>query len=230
MYSLIPYVAPKATKSKKSWKTRILEIASNQAVHGVALFLLLLFVGAGGITRNERVAQTTLPDSTGKAHLITGLNGDVSEVPPTIPENATEYIQLYKNYAIESYKNTGVLASITLAQGLIESNAGKSRIAREGNNHFGIKCFSRRCRKGHCMNATDDSHKDFFLKFSNPIGSYVAHGKFLKSKPRYRKLFTYGKDYRKWAYGLKKAGYATDRTYATKLIGVIEKYDLHKYD
>ena len=123
----------------------------------------------------------------------------------------------------------GVPASISLAQGLIESRAGTSKLAVENNNHFGMKCFSRNCRKGHCTNFTDDSHKDFFLKFTNPWDSWRKHSQMI-STGRYARLKRYGRDYRAWANGLKSVGYATDRGYASKLIGVIERYELYQYD
>ena len=135
----------------------------------------------------------------------------------------------FKKVAIDEMGKYGIPASISLAQGLIESRAGTSKLAVENNNHFGIKCFSRNCKKGHCTNFTDDTHKDFFRKFKTPWESWHAHSQLLASG-RYAKLRRYGRDYRKWAYGLKAIGYATDRTYAEKLIGIIERYDLHKYD
>ena len=144
-------------------------------------------------------------------------------------EQADEYVDRFKKVAIDEMGKYGIPASISLAQGLIESRAGTSKLAVENNNHFGIKCFSRNCKKGHCTNFTDDTHKDFFRKFKTPWESWHAHSQLLASG-RYAKLKRYGRDYRKWAYGLKAIGYATDRTYAEKLIGIIERYDLHKYD
>ena len=123
----------------------------------------------------------------------------------------------------------GVPASISLAQGLIESRAGSSKLAKTNNNHFGMKCFSRKCKKGHCSNFTDDTHKDFFRIFDNAWDSWRAHSQMI-STGRYAKLKKYGHDYRKWANGLKSVGYATDRNYAEKLIGVIEKYNLNRFD
>mgnify|MGYP003527552239 FL=1 len=150
-------------------------------------------------------------------------------VKELIPVSSIDYIEKYSNIAIGEMKKFGIPASISLAQGLIESRAGTSKLALKANNHFGMKCFSRNCRKGHCMNMTDDTHKDFFRKFSSPWVSWRAHSELISSG-RYAKLKRHGKDYRAWAYGLKSAGYATDRTYAEKLIGIIERYDLHKYD
>ena len=156
-------------------------------------------------------------------------NASPREVNEVVPNSATAYIQKYHAMAEKSMRTYGVPASITLAQGLIEGNAGNSRLARNANNHFGIKCFSKNCKKGHCVNATDDTHKDFFRKYPSVQKCYDDHGKKL-SNGRYSKLKRHGRDYRAWAYGLKSVGYATDRTYAEKLIGIIERYDLHKYD
>lgn len=139
------------------------------------------------------------------------------------------YINRFYKTAQAEMVRFGIPASISLAQGLVESRAGDSKLARQNNNHFGIKCFSRRCKKGHCSNFTDDTHKDFFRVFASPWESWRAHSQMLASG-RYTKLKRYGRDYRQWAYGLKAAGYATDRTYAEKLIGVIEQYELYQYD
>lgn len=144
-------------------------------------------------------------------------------------DNSSAYIRKFSGIAREEMAKYGVPASISLAQGLIESRAGSSKLAVNNNNHFGMKCFSRNCRKGHCTNFTDDTHKDFFLKFPTAQQSWRAHSKLLASG-RYAKLKKYGRDYRRWAQGLKSVGYATDRTYAQKLIGIIERYDLHQYD
>lgn len=140
------------------------------------------------------------------------------------------YVQQYWHIAVKEMKKSGIPASITLAQGLLESNAGESRLAMKNNNHFGIKCFSRTCKRGHCSNFEDDSHKDFFRIYDSPEASYEAHSYFLK-KDRYKGLFKYGtKDYKSWAYGLKKAGYATDPYYGDKLINLIQDLRLNKFD
>lgn len=144
-------------------------------------------------------------------------------------QSSEDYIQRFSKIAIEEMNKYGIPASISLAQGLIESRAGTSTLAVNNNNHFGMKCFAHNCKKGHCTNFTDDSHKDFFLKFSNPWKSWRAHSQLLSS-PRYAKLRRYGRDYKAWAHGLKSVGYATDRTYSDKLIGIIERYELYKYD
>jgi flagellum-specific peptidoglycan hydrolase FlgJ len=140
-----------------------------------------------------------------------------------------DYIQQFAKIAVTEMQKYGVPASISLAQGLIESRAGSSKLAKMNNNHFGMKCFSHNCKSGHCSNYTDDSHKDFFRIFKNPWESWRAHSQMI-STGRYAKLKKYGRDYKKWAYGLRSVGYATDRTYSEKLIGVIERYGLNKYD
>ena len=150
--------------------------------------------------------------------------------PKTLADKkALAFIKQYSSVAKTEMNKFGIPASIKMAQALIESNAGKSRLAKGNNNHFGIKCFSRNCKKGHCTNATDDHHKDFFRKFGSSWDSWRAHSNLLMGK-RYKSLQAYGKDYKKWAHGLKKAGYATDKNYAKKLIGTIEKYQLYKLD
>jgi len=140
-----------------------------------------------------------------------------------------EYISRYFKTAIEEMKHYNIPASITLSQGVLESEYGTSKLAHKSNNHFGIKCFSRTCKKGHCTNYTDDSHKDFFVNYKSSWYSYRAHSKFLQ-KDRYRKCFECDMDYKCWARALKKAGYATDPKYAEKLIGLIEKLNLSQFD
>ncbi|MEL6718746.1 MAG: glucosaminidase domain-containing protein [Bacteroidota bacterium] len=141
-----------------------------------------------------------------------------------------DYVDRFSKVAIKEMKQYGIPASITLAQGLIESNCGESRLAKRNNNHFGIKCFSRTCKKGHCSNFTDDTHKDFFRIYKSSWDSYRAHSQLLQ-KARYKKLYKIPKsNYKGWARGLKSAGYATDPLYADKLINLIEDLDLTKYD
>ena len=141
----------------------------------------------------------------------------------------TNYVWRFASVARSEMNKYGIPASMTLAQGLLESDAGGSRLSRKNNNHFGMKCFSRKCNKSHCSNFTDDSHKDFFRIYKNVWQSYRAHSKLLQKK-RYASLKSYGKDYRKWAHGLRKAGYATDKRYAYKLIDIIEALHLYEFD
>lgn len=141
------------------------------------------------------------------------------------------YVKKYADMAKDEMKKHGIPASITLAQGLLESNAGESKLAKNNHNHFGLKCFSRKCKKGHCSNFTDDSHKDFFKIFKSPADSYHAHSKLLRNGSRYSGLFKLKKDdYKGWSRGLRKAGYATDPNYDKKLIRLIESLKLYKYD
>ena len=140
------------------------------------------------------------------------------------------YVRRFSPIAIAEMRKYGIPASITLAQGLLESNAGESRLTKANSNHFGIKCFSKNCGKNHCSNFTDDTHKDFFRKYPNAWESYRAHSLFLQGS-RYKRLKKLNKrDYKAWAKGLKKCGYATDKRYAEKLIQIIEALDLAEYD
>ncbi|MFT4752237.1 MAG: flagellum-specific peptidoglycan hydrolase FlgJ [Neolewinella sp.] len=140
------------------------------------------------------------------------------------------YVDNFKLVALAEMETHGIPASITLAQGLLESGTGKSTLARKNNNHFGIKCFSKKCRKGHCSNHSDDHHKDFFRTFETPEESYREHSKVLM-KSRYKSLFALPKtDYKNWSHGLRKAGYATDPRYGDKLVQMIENLELWRYD
>ncbi len=140
-----------------------------------------------------------------------------------------QYTQKYKDIAIKKMKQDGIPASITLAQGMLESGYGASRLAVKGNNHFGIKCGGD--WRGAKIYHSDDSHNDCFRKYRSVEQSYDDHSKFLTSSKRYSQLFELSSsDYKGWAKGLKSAGYATANNYAELLIGIIEKNDLHKYD
>ncbi len=139
------------------------------------------------------------------------------------------YIKQFAHTAVDEMHRTGIPASVSMAQALVESRAGKGRLARTIQNHFGIKCFSSKCKRGHCRNFEDDSHKDFFREFENPAQSWTAHSSFLQGK-HYQSLYKNGKDYKKWAQGLEEKGYATADTYAETLISIIEKYKLNELD
>ena len=146
------------------------------------------------------------------------------------------YIDRYKDIAMEEMIRAGVPASIKLGQAVLESNSGRSDLARKANNHFGLKCGST--WKGETYAHEDDDYdengnliKSCFRKFDNAKRSFYGHSEFLQ-KPRYRHLFSEldVQDYKSWAHGLKTAGYATNPKYATILIGIIERYELFKYD
>ena len=137
-------------------------------------------------------------------------------------------IKTYSALAIEQQKKYKIPASITLAQGLLESGAGQSDLARRSNNHFGIKCHSD--WRGGRVYHDDDLRGECFRKYKRVEDSYEDHSKFLK-RSRYDRLFQLKiTDYKGWARGLQKCGYATDRAYANKLIKVIEDYELYRYD
>ena len=139
------------------------------------------------------------------------------------------YIKQYRDLAVEEMKKYHIPASITLAQGLLESGAGQSALARKSNNHFGIKCGGD--WNGRTVSHNDDARGECFRAYKHPKQSYEDHSKFLASRSRYASLFKLEiTDYKGWARGLKKAGYATNPRYADQLIGIIELYDLHKYD
>ena len=139
------------------------------------------------------------------------------------------YIKKYRELAVEEMKKYHIPASITLAQGLLESGAGQSALARKSNNHFGIKCGSD--WYGKTVSHDDDARGECFRAYKHPKDSYEDHSKFLAGRPRYASLFNLNiTDYRGWARGLKKAGYATNPRYADQLIGIIELYELYKYD
>ncbi|HNR48086.1 MAG TPA: glucosaminidase domain-containing protein [Bacteroidia bacterium] len=136
-----------------------------------------------------------------------------------------EYIAKYREDAIKDMVKTGVPACITLAQGILESESGNSKLAQEANNHFGIKCHKE--WEGKTFHQDDDARDECFRKYSTVLESYDDHSDFLKTRSRYAFLFELDvTDYKGWAHGLKKAGYATNPNYAHKLIDLIERYNL----
>ena len=142
---------------------------------------------------------------------------------------AENYISNYKDDAIKEMKVYGVPASITLAQGMLESKYGISALAKEANNHFGIKCHSDWA--GETYHMDDDSPNECFRKYKSVLESYADHSQFLRTRKRYATLFELKiTDYRGWANGLKQAGYATDPEYPKRLIRLIEENQLYKYD
>ena len=177
----------------------------------------------------SRPVQASAPDDRGN----TFSNMLYHRAGPTAKEKRRKqkaYVGKYAKWAQEEMEAYGIPASITLAQGLLESNAGESRLAEENYNHFGIKCFSRTCSKGHCRNFEDDHHKDFFRIYRNEKESFRAHSQLLQAE-RYAALHQLNpKDYRSWAQGLQEAGYATDKAYAEKLIQLIQSLQLDQYD
>ena len=139
------------------------------------------------------------------------------------------YVNTYSKIAINEMNKYNIPASITMAQGILESNAGKGTLALKSNNHFGIKCHKG--WNGKKVYHDDDAKGECFRKYKNPEKSYRDHSIFLETRDRYNFLFKYSKNnYVKWAKGLKKAGYATDPKYPEKLISIIERYELWKLD
>ena len=140
-----------------------------------------------------------------------------------------EYIEIFAEVAQLEMKAYGIPASITLAQGLLESGYGQGELAMKTNNHFGIKCHKG--WQGDYDFHDDDEKGECFRKYNHPMSSFRDHSIFLTTRSRYAFLFNYrSTDYKKWAHGLRKAGYATDKRYPQKLIYLIEKHQLHKYD
>lgn len=138
------------------------------------------------------------------------------------------YIDQYKDLAIEQMLRYNIPASITLAQGLFESAAGRSNLTRSGNNHFGIKCHGWTGKRTY---HDDDAAGECFRAYDNARQSYEDHSRFLATQSRYARLFSLKRtDYRGWARGLKQCGYATNPQYASKLTQIIELYGLNKYD
>lgn len=152
--------------------------------------------------------------------------GIMAKAQPTV--DCIEYINNYKNLAMEEMKRTGVPASITLAQGIHETSAGKSVLVNKSNNHFGIKCKSY--WTGQRVSHDDDARGECFRKYDSAIHSYRDHSDFLRAGKHYAFLFDLDpEDYKAWCYGLKKAGYATNPKYAPVLIKLIEDYNLNQY-
>ncbi len=151
------------------------------------------------------------------------------KVTPKVYANNTErYIDTHKSTAQQEMSLYGIPASITLAQGILESGSGKGRLSVKANNHFGIKCHEWTGKK---IYHDDDKKQECFRKYKDAKYSFRDHSLFLTERKRYSKLFKLKKeDYKGWAKGLKAAGYATDRKYPQKLVSLIERYELYAYD
>ena len=175
----------------------------------------------------ERVVKTKVPEEKG----TTAEEPEVLVIPANTPYNVrvANYINEYRDIAMESMLQYGIPASITLAQGILESGAGVGELTLKANNHFGIKCHTG--WEGEKAYHDDDEEQECFRKYKDPKSSYRDHSLFLTQRSRYQDLFKLRKDdYKAWAKGLRKAGYATDPKYPEKLIGIIERYQLDKYD
>lgn len=208
----------------------------------IYIFILLTIVSCGS-SRNKRINQTknTTKTTSNKKVIVTINNTKDSNSTETKEDleatskvsatysNVNSYIDSFKDVAKLNMKQYGIPASIILAQGILESGAGNGRLCKEANNHFGIKCHKE--WNGPSITHDDDASQECFRKYEDPSESYRDHSLFLTSRSRYNKLFELDKgDFKGWAKGLKAAGYATDPKYPSKLIGIIERYQLHKYD
>ncbi|UZO81141.1 glucosaminidase domain-containing protein [Aquimarina sp. ERC-38] len=198
---------------------------------GVGLILLSCGGNKKAITSTSR---KELPVRTKEIQREVRVRKEVSK-PKAVPLPATsyntkvqQYINAYSRTAQDEMATYGIPASITLAQGILESGAGYGELTSRANNHFGIKCHGW---TGDRVYHDDDLSQECFRKYNDPSESFRDHSLFLKNRKRYAKLFTYRKDdYRAWAKGLKAAGYATDPKYPAKLISIIERFGLATYD
>ena len=153
----------------------------------------------------------------------------ISDVENTVEQKINFYVKKYAPAATKNMRFFKIPASITLAQGILESGYGEGTLAKKANNHFGIKCHKE--WKGKSITHDDDEKGECFRSYKNPLRSYRDHSLFLVDRDRYSSLFTLNrKDYKGWAVGLKAAGYATDPKYAEKLISLIERFHLTRFD
>ena len=153
----------------------------------------------------------------------------ISDVENTVEQKINFYVKKYAPAATKNMRFFKIPASITLAQGILESGYGEGTLAKKANNHFGIKCHKE--WKGKSITHDDDEKDECFRSYKNPLKSYRDHSLFLVDRDRYSSLFTLNrKDYKGWAVGLKAAGYATDPKYADKLISLIERFNLIRFD
>jgi flagellum-specific peptidoglycan hydrolase FlgJ len=209
------------------------------------LFIVLCIISCGG-SKNYVKTSKKKPIATKRTTVAKKSSNTASNANPNAGNRETEtmvstskttvytdvvfaYVNDFKEIAKGNMKNYGIPASIILAQGILESGAGRGDLAKRSNNHFGIKCHTG--WEGEKVYHDDDAEQECFRKYKDPAESYKDHALFLTSRSRYSSLFELGKDdYEAWAKGLRKAGYATDPRYPEKLITYIEKYNLHQYD
>lgn len=183
-------------------------------------------------TPTRTVKKPTTTSHTSKANDKKTKEPEVLEATSNVkvtPEIVTKYIEDFKSIAKNNMKQYGIPASITLAQGILESGSGTGVLSVKANNHFGIKCHKE--WTGPSVRHDDDSAQECFRKYEHASESYRDHSLFLTTRSRYASLFELPKDdYKAWAKGLKAAGYATDPKYPDKLISLIERYQLYQYD
>jgi flagellum-specific peptidoglycan hydrolase FlgJ len=174
--------------------------------------------------KSERILKTEKQEEME----VVGADTESASFNTLIVKSTAEYLALFSVVAQEEMRLYSIPASITLAQGILESNSGRGRLSVEANNHFGIKCHDW---TGARIYHDDDASQECFRKYNDAKYSYRDHSLFLTTRSRYSKLFDLDKDdYKAWAKGLKAAGYATDSKYPHKLISLIERYELYKLD
>lgn len=206
----------------------------------LVLIVTLILTSCGGkkgiVTKKKHVKPKTEHVAGNNERPSNPVEDRTSEVapvvtPPKVSENmnvSEVYIATYSEIAKNNMHKHKIPASITLAQGILESGSGRGRLAVEGNNHFGIKCHEW---TGDRIHHDDDASQECFRKYKHAGQSFEDHSKFLTSRSRYSKLFDLDiDDYQAWAKGLRAAGYATDRKYPEKLISLIERFQLYKFD
>lgn len=190
--------------------------------------MILMMSSCNILKKQLNKPQVQIPVPAQKNQQTETAKSGEKEIPSINSYTAISYIERFKYFAIREMNKSGIPASITLAQGILESGNGSSQLALEGNNHFGIKCTPD--WKGKTMLKDDDQKDDCFRVYKTPEESFKDHSEFLKRK-RYASLFELDKnDYRGWATGLKAAGYATNPRYAQLLISLIERYNLNQFD
>lgn len=201
--------------------------------------VMISILSCGGSKIRTQKSNTTKPQVVTKSETNTSSskssNRNSSEVlvatskVKATTEDVKKYIEDFKEIAKSNMKQHGIPASIIMAQGILESGAGFGRLCKEANNHFGIKCHTD--WTGETVTHDDDAVGECFRKYIHPSESYRDHALFLTKRKRYESLFKLDKgDYFAWANGLKQAGYATDTLYPSKLVGIIERYELYKLD
>lgn len=206
------------------------------------VLLLMLLVGCGAKKRTRTAEAKAIAEARKLRNPNTGIPLDGPKESDLYPMPANpgkfvkfpiastqEYIENFAEIAQYEMRAFGIPASITLAQGILESGSGRGELTQKTNNHFGIKCHTG--WDGEFDFHDDDAKGECFRKYNHPMYSFRDHSIFLSSRSRYKFLFNYRRDdYKKWAYGLRQAGYATDKKYPQKLIALIERYDLDTYD
>jgi flagellum-specific peptidoglycan hydrolase FlgJ len=196
------------------------------------VFLLLIGCVLGSCGSSKRTTRKVTPKKERKERVTPRPDKEIPEeekVVNPVPKTGVDgYIETYVEIAQEAMRQYGLPASITLAQGILESGAGNGELVKKANNHFGIKCHDW---KGAKVYHDDDEKGECFRKYSLAKFSFRDHSLFLANRGRYSDLFKLPKDdYKGWAKGLRAAGYATDRKYPEKLISIVERYKLYRYD